>query len=88
MRREYRYMVSLQLNSHHICSSSLIRKGFLITTRGCTLHIANHMKEQKATAVFGSADLRNGQKIDILRCVFYQQGADYDDDIGIIMVGF
>ena len=65
---EYRYMASLQLDGKHICSSSIIQEGFLLTTGECAYYIEKGMdfEKQKATAVLGSSNLQKGQRINII----------------------
>ena len=92
---EYKYMASLQLDGKHICSSGIIQEGFLLTTGECAWHIKDGMdfEKKKGTAVLGSSNLEEGQKIDIIKIavnVRFLSGAPFTInkpyDFGIIMV--
>ena len=94
--RGHDYMASLQLDGKHICSSGLFKVGFLLTTGECAWNIENGMthEHKKATAVLGNNNLRDGQKIDILKIVLHPQfRINYPSrsnnycDYGIAMVG-
>ena len=88
-------MASLQLNNTHICSSGMFQKNFLITIALCAWHIAYAMdnKNQKATAVLGNINLKNGQRVNILKIayqssckIFGSTRPSSDYDVGVVMV--
>ena len=82
-------MASLQLNGHHICSSSLFKKGFLLTAGECARYIAWRVKlgKQKHTAVLGDRDLKAGQRVHVSKLAHIDRSVSYQDDIGMVMVG-
>ena len=81
-------MVSLQLEGSHICSSTLIQKGFLLTARDCArdIGIGIQQKLQKATAVIGDINLKTGQRVNIQKVAFYITRMNLKNEIGVIMV--
>ena len=81
-------MASLQLNGHHVCSSALFKKGFLITAGECARYIAQRVKQgkQKHTAVLGDRDLRAGQRVNVLKLAYIDNDNWFGDDIGLAMV--
>ena len=90
-----KYMVSLQLNSSHVCSSGMFQRGFLLTTSMCAWYIGNSIEEkyQKATAVVGNLNLQNGQRVNILKLAYLSYNTSTistcptkDDDVGVVMV--
>ena len=85
-------MASLQLDDKHICSSSMFKKGFLLTARICAWYIGKciEQKHQKGTAVFGDLNSKNRQIILISKIAYHEQALEsiFDDyGIGVIMVG-
>ena len=71
--REHKYMASLQLENVHICSSALIKEGFVVTTGECALFIetGKHQRGQKAIAVLGDSNLSKGQRVEIEKIAFH-----------------
>ena len=88
-REEYKYIASLQLNGFHICNSGMFREGFLLTTGDCAHNIGKgiQMKQQRATAVLANPNLKDGQRINILKIAYYSTYSTYEFEIGVIMVG-
>ena len=88
-KNEFKYMASLQLNGHHVCSSALFKKGFPLTAGECLRHIAQRIKQekQKNTAVLGDRDLKAGQRVNVLKLAHIDRVATYQADIGMVMVG-
>ena len=86
--KKYKYMASLQLNDVHICSSGLFKIGFLITSADCTEYIGKYIVRnlQRATAVLGDTNLKNGQRVNILKIAYYSSIKLYDFEVGIVMV--
>ena len=92
---ERKYMASLQLDGRHICSAGVFKKHFLLTTADCVWYIEHSTKEtkQKATAVLGDINLKNGQRVDIVRMAYhprFKSDAQFCSnnfcDFGIVMV--
>ena len=93
---EQNYMASLQLNGSHICSSGFYKKGFLITSALCAWHIGVGIQKEmkRATAVLGDVNLKNGQRVNILKIAYYTQWhvdksnpPTNEYDSGVVMVG-
>ena len=81
-------MASLQLNGHHVCSSALIKKGFLLTAGQCLRYIGQRIRihHQKNSAVLGDRDLRSGQRINVLKLAYIGNDNWFGDDAGLVMV--
>ena len=89
-------MVSLQISELHICGSSFFQKKFLLTTVLCAWYIGERITkhQEKATAVLGNPNLKNGQRVNILKMAypttfsaFGEPRIKKDNDVAIIMVG-
>ena len=89
-RAEYNSIASLQVDGKHICSSGLFKKGFLLTAGECAIYIEDCavLEKQKATAVIGDMHLNKGKRIDIVGYAHFTKHGVYDNDIGVIMVGW
>ena len=63
--------------------------GFLLTTGDCACKIGKGIKKerQRATAVLANINLKDGQKINILKIAYYSSYHRYESEIGVIMVG-
>ena len=92
---EHKYMASLQLNDSHICSSSMFKRGFLLTANICAWYIGDNIRNKlkKGTAVLGNLNLKKGLRVNILKLAYYTIiGLDDGirtrriNDVGIIMV--
>ena len=70
---KHKYVASLQLNNYHVCRSTMIQLGFLLTTDYCACYIGNgiEMELKKATAVFMHLSLKEGQRIYISEVAYY-----------------
>ena len=94
-QEEYKYIASLQLNDSHICGSSMIQKGFLLTSSQCAWCIGHGIEREmrRATAVIGNTKLKNGQRVNILKIAYFINGhsnhtiwSKNDQDVGLVMV--
>ena len=85
---EYTFLVSLQLNGVHICSSGIFQKGFLLTLRSCASYMLNCMNKQMktATAVFGNSDLKKKQTALIKEISFPLRGGYSAEGVEVITV--
>ena len=85
---EYTFVVSLQLNGVHICSSGIFQKGFLLTLRSCASYMLNCMnkKMKTATAVFGNSDLKKGQTAFIKDISFPLHGGYSAEGVEVVTV--
>ena len=85
---ENTFVVSLQLNGVHICSSGFFQKGFLLTVRSCASYILNGMtKEMKTgTAVYGNLNLKKGQTALIQDISFPLQSKYHAEGVEIVTV--
>ena len=72
-------MASLQINRTHICGAGMFQLGLLISTAKCVADIKQELN--MADAVMGNVDLKEGERLGILDCYFYESL------IGIIRVG-
>ena len=93
----HKYVVSLQLDGKHICSSGLFQEGYLLTTGQCAVHIDRSMEKKMrlGTAVLGDANLKEGKVINIIKIAylprfytFYPMYTDTVCDIGIVKVSY
>ena len=86
---EHKYVASLQLNKYHVCSSTMIQLGFLLTTGYCAWYIGNgiEMELKKATAVFTHLSLNEGHRIYISKIAYYSTYIIREWELGIVMVG-
>ena len=85
---KHKYVASLQLNKYHVCSSTMIQLGFLLTTGYCAWYIGNGIKMElkRATAVFTHLSLKEGQRIYISKIAYYSAYGHHDHELGIVMV--
>ena len=88
-RGKHHYIASLQLNKYHVCSSTMIQLGFLLTTGYCAWYIGNgiKMKLKRATAVFTHLSLIEGHRIYISKVAYYSTYIIREWELGIVMVG-
>ena len=63
--------------------------GFLLTTVECAWHLGIAIKknERRATVVFANPILKDGQRINILKIAYCFRYNNYENDVGVIMVG-
>ena len=75
IREEHKYMASLQLETVHICSSALIKEGFVVTTGECALFIEVGMQKTPQTgfAVIGDTDILKGQRAKIEKFAYHSR---------------
>ena len=85
---EYTFVVSLQLNGVHICSSGFFQKGFLLTLRSCASYMLNciNKKMKTGTALFGDSDLKKGQKALIKDISFPLYGGYSAEGVEVVRV--
>ena len=85
---EHTYLASLQLNEDHVCSSSLFKEGFLLTTKPCGSHLLDGMtkKNKTGTAVLGNFNFKTGQRIIILEISISNNRGGDDANVGIVVV--